>query len=68
MVIFAAVLKKVRLVDEHIGMEEGGNDVKWQKIKTEKGGMLLCHLLYRSGPFCVCFLIMIFHDAVELWP
>jgi len=23
MVIFAAVLKKVRMVDEHIGMEEG---------------------------------------------
>jgi len=24
MVIFSAVLKKVRMVDEHIGMEEGG--------------------------------------------
>lgn len=36
MVIFAAVLKKVRMVDEHIGMEEErGNDVKWQKIKPK---------------------------------
>jgi hypothetical protein len=30
MVIFAAVLWKVRTVDEHTGMEEG-DDVKWQK-------------------------------------
>jgi len=29
--------------------------------------MLLCHLLYGYGPFCVGFSIMIFHDAVEFF-